>query len=502
VPWWNIDYVHVDHAQIMYHAKAWHAGRIPYRDDWLHHFCGYVIPVYLLGFLFPIGPGLLKGLCIGMKLLTALINARTAYLLAGRSAAVLAAFLTVSMGMFFAWQGNILNAQGFQEPLLAMMLYYVLRAGLRGECRSLCQAAAAWSVLVLVDQRALVFGSLLVISLVFHPQLRALRSIALTVLAGSVCPIVACGILWYLGAWQAFWEQTIIYPLRYRNQGVSQFGSMRMSVIQRLRIFALLETPAVLFACAGALAILCKEKRRIVVWVFVIALASALVYMLAGGRLYTNYALIASPILILSCALLPNYVAADERRRMAAAAYAVVIVTAIVSWLPPFWSMGRNETVYFSGDESVARDVARTVRDESPANADVLVWGYKPQVYLHADRLSWFRDMSLISVAGGNFRSTRREDQGMDPEMLAEFRRRLEESAPEIIVYYEKKRVSPTGRYVFGRGEVQDNMDFRRNDHLKFLADKLDREYASWKVFESPIERAEIYRRIDSESAL
>jgi hypothetical protein len=45
-------------------------------------------------------------------------------------------------------------------------------------------------------------------------------------------------------------------------------------------------------------------------------------------------------------------------------------------------------------------------------------------------------------------------------------------------------------------------MDFRRNDHLKFLADKLDREYASWKVFESPIERAEIYRRIDSESAL
>jgi hypothetical protein len=502
VPWWNIDYVHVDHAQILYHARAWHEGRFPYRDDWLHHFCGYVVPVYVLGFILPIGPGLLKGLCITLKLLTAVINAKAAHLLAGKKAGVLAAFLTVSMGMFFAWQGNILNAQGFQEPLLALTLYFALRAALAGDRRSLSMAALLESVLILCDQRALLFAPVLVLPCFLHQQLRTGRTVLQAILSGIIVPCIGLVFLWWHNALTPFLEQTIVFPSLYRNQGVDQFGSIWTSAFERLRIFALLERPAVMLGCCGAVAIALIEKRRFVKWLFSYGAAAAIAYMLVGGRLYTNYALIISPILVLAAALLPAYMANRYSPQAAAIAYAVTMTTGLVAWAPPFMSMARGQTVYFSGDESVARDVASVVKHETPASSGLLVWGYKPQVFLHADRLSWFRDVSLISVGGANFRAAGSQDQGIEPGMLAEFQKQLRESPPDIIVHYQKKPVTPRGRYVFGRGEIQENMDFRKVDHLKFFAETIDRDYTSWKVFESPIERAEIYRRRQPDSTM
>ena len=491
IPWWSVSYLHVDHAETFYHAFAWLNGRIPYRDDFTHHFIGYVIPVYLIGFIFPIGPVLLKSLCILFKLLTAWANYKTASTLFSPSAGKLAALLTVTLGIFFGWQGNFLNNQGFQEAVLAFLVFNIVKFLIFSNKRNLYYAGSLLGILITFDQRCLVFSGLFALILLIRKDTRNLKTIINLSLATLVVPILLLIALYLSGSLSEFYEQTIVFPLFKRNSGIDSsswewYWYYTLNLVHHEPIAAILAT-------LGVATMLRRECRSEISVLFISAFVFGAIYIFSGKRFYSNYPLILSPFIICIVAGMPYYAEKISGRSLAICYGVFVVFAGLVSWLIPLSDYAGGNTIYFSADESVAKKTSEYILDNSDAEATLLVWGYKPQVYLRTNKLSWYKDMALLSIGGANFNLTDFSQQGLSNEALFEFKSYLKNDPPDIIVHYKKKEVECYARYCFGRGEVQKNMDFTQIEGLKFLASKVESNYELMHSVESPTESTDIY---------
>ena len=379
------------------------------------------------------------------------------------------------------------------------LFFYTIKGSLRGEADSLLRAGLLFGVLLTLDQRIIFFGLFIVLPLLLNKELRNARTIVLFFLSSASAPSLFLVILSINGATEAFIDQAVLYPLFLRNYGFEELN--RLGVLWYFKILIFLikhEAPTVALALISFLVMSKFEKRHAVRLVYFCGLFSGLAYILAGGRRYSNYGLILSPFIVCSISLLPFYLRTITRRRVWRAALGIIFGVVIASWGRPLAAAANGQRLYLSADDMVERSVSQYILDKSDPSETLLVWGYKPQIYLRTNRVSWFRDMSLISVAGANFYSTESASQGIHHGMLARFKAKLQESPPDFFVHYSKKKGRCKYLYCFGRGEAQLNMNFRDAEHLEFLARAIDNKYKLLKRFSSKIETAEIFALIQN----
>ncbi|MBN8549673.1 MAG: hypothetical protein J0M12_10190 [Deltaproteobacteria bacterium] len=489
LPWIQVSYLHVDHAETIYHAREVLAGRVPYRDIFTHHFFGYILPVSLAGIIFPLDEVALKILVVLYKFLSAALLYLAARILFDNRTGCIAAFLFVTIGWFYSWQGNLLNVQGCIEPVLCGYLALLAAACTTPSRARLCGAAFACSLLFVYDQRMVVFGLLLAIPLRIHKGYHSPIALAQVALIFLVLPCFSVLFLWHLGAFQDFIEQTLLFPLFSRNHEVD----LSARWFDLASYFVRSEPVVICLTIIGVLGLPQEKKHGASGLIIILGTILGFAYAMIGGRNYTNYYLPMAPFLILgisaiwaSPAYTPDSIGGRLLRRSA-------IAYAIFAAILPFLISASGMKLYFSGDERMSAGVAAFLKPKLSPQDEVLVWGYKPQIYLLLDRFSPFRDMGLLSVGGADFSNENGQNQAYDMTLLKEFQHLLSETPPRYIVEVRKKDIECAHAYCFGRGEVQKNMDFRNVEYLRFLRERIAAHYKPLIEVNSSVESAIIY---------
>jgi hypothetical protein len=492
LPWLHTKFPIVDLAAMVFDVRRIELGYVPYRDTFTHHFAGYLVPFVIIGRFISLTPFLLKALSVSFNLATAGFVFLTVRDVGGRRAAWLGTFLTVTVGWFWSWQGAGFNIQSYMTPLLGALLFLTVRACLRPRSTTVWWAAAVAGVLFTFDQRAAPFLLVPLIPVVCTRGLRTFRTVLPTIAASAAAPSLALAYLWHNGALGDFIEQTVIFPLYYRNHGI--VGGAPLPVIWLAFLLSSEPVTAVLSAL-GLIAMWTGERRRPLTAVFVGAFLCSAAYSVAGGRVYPYYFLLFGPVAVMVISLLPTY-AALRSLRTANVLWIGLAVFGSFAALKPLWMYVRSGTPFVPDTEHTMNVAADYIQKHTKPADGVLVWGFAPQIYVLSDRFNTFRDAGLLSVAGGNFSSIGADEQGRVPHMVTEFDVYLDRKTPRLIaVYTITKAAGPD--VCAGKGVIQRNMDFRRAPYLQRLKDVIEADYKQTMVIDGPCDRIELFGRLD-----
>lgn len=485
VPWAQMKFPLVDLAEIVYQTRRLQLGYVPYRDTFTHHFLGFALPLFAVGTIVPLSPVTLKLITLCFNFATAVVVWLILREVSRPQIAWLGAFLAVTLGWFWTWQGFGFNVQSCLTPMIATVILCVVRACLRSRPASI-YVASLWSgVLMISDQRALAFLPLLVLPFVFVRTFRRWRVVSLSTLALALAPAVAAGYLWRHGAWADFVEQTLIFPFTYRNHGVpfalgpvlsSAFGSWLGG-----------ERIAMPLMLAGLAAALVLESRRAIQAAWLTAALGAAVYAMLGGRDYANYFMVFAPIALVMVSLLPHYLAG---RWPAAGRASIILLLAFGAFcgLRPLALLSGSGSAFLPANETTVESAADYLRRQTSPQDEVLVWGYAPEIYVLSDRFRTFRDMGLLSITGGNFAISATDEPRLLPHMVREFNEYLRNSPPKVIAVYKVTREPCPGK-----GLILRNLENQHVPALKTLRDVLTSSYRSDLVVEGTCDRAELF---------
>jgi hypothetical protein len=487
LPWAQVQFPVVDLAETVYQVRRFQLGYVPYRDTFMHHFLGYILPFVALDSVVTLTPVVLKVVSLVFNFATAVALWLLLRDVAARSIAWLGAFLTVTVGWFWSWHGAGFNVQSYLAPLIAVVLYFAVRASLHHARGALAGGAFFAGVLLTFDQRAIVFALPLLVPLVFVRPLRAWKTVVLSGLAYLSAPACCLLLLWWAGAWQDFIEQTVLFPLFYRNQGV-QFGAGPW-LSTWFGSWLGGERVIVPLFLVGLVVALLVERRRSLTTIWILSFAATAVAVFAGGRPFRNYFLLLGPLTIVMVTLLPWYLRRWSAALGEACTIGLVAFGAFCA-LRPVALFAMTGAVTLTPDEHVVIEAAAAVARETSADDGVLVWGFAPQIYVLSNRFRAFRDTGLLSIAGGNFTST--SGEGRLPDMVKEFEEYLANTPPKVIVVYAvmSETCGPT--------PVLHNLDYERAAHLRNLRDLLATSYRRSLVVTGACERADVMvRRVD-----
>jgi len=485
LPWGRIRFPLSDFAEMVYEIRRIQLGFVPYRDTVTHHFSGYLVPLAAAGSVVDLTPLALKIATVCFNFVTAVFVWLAIREAGQRRVAWLGAFLAVTLGWFWSWQGFGLNVQSVLAPLVAANLYLVIRSCARSSAMSLGLAALSAGILLTWDQRALVFLPLLGIPVLFVPALRRPRIMGAATALLLLAPACAAWYLIHAGAWPAFVEQTVIFPLTYRNRGVGFNAAALLST--GLGTWFGGERFAVPLMLTGLVAVVRLDTRRWLRAVCVVSVISAAGYALLAGRPYPNYFMVFSPITLVLISLLPVY-AGGRRPAVGRAVTATLISLGLFCGLRPVLLWTETGSIFLAPDETTIHAAADYLRSNTSVQDKVLVWGYAPGIYVLSDRFQTFRDHVLLSVAGANFASSSAQDQAPVPHMVREFDAFLTQDPPKAIVVYNVTREPCPGK-----GIIQRNFDYERNEALTHLRDALASSYRSGLIVDGSCDRAEVF---------
>ncbi len=190
LPWLRVAFPTVDLAAMLYDVGRLQAGYVPYRDTFNHHFVGYVVPFYWLAAIVPLSPVTLKVITLACHFATAVCVFLIVREVGRRDLAWLGAFLTVTTGWFWNWQGFAFNVQSFLEPLWALLLLLVVQAAVRRDRARLFGSALLAGLLVTFDQRALLFLPLIAIPILFVPCMRRAGTVGVAAVGVAIIPVI------------------------------------------------------------------------------------------------------------------------------------------------------------------------------------------------------------------------------------------------------------------------------------------------------------------------
>jgi hypothetical protein len=474
--YWEYDYVVVDTAETIYHVKELSIGRIPYRDIFSHHFLGYLAPFYLIEQFISISPEVMHVLAI----LTHLLNCWLAYRCIAVinpqwiSARYLGAFICATLGWLRLWHGDTFNNPSYFLPLLFLYLMTLFQILNNPKKYSSVSSGACLGIMTLFDQR-LVLLCLVSLTLVFLLESHKRIQFIQIHLFGFCVPIFpALAYLLYHGAVNEWFRQTVLYPLFLRSKGELNL----LSVYQDLFIGGVSAEPCLpILSVVAMFGLLYRYDLCARGVLFISALVACFAYVIAGRRFSPHYLLVFTPVLILLAALVPELIG----KRFRITCRSIIFLFSLSYAAYPLIKLGKAGLYLYPRPATVSRQVATYVDQISPRDANILVWGYAPQIYLLSKRFSNFQEMGLISVAGTNFNSTSHELQGIDSVMEQRFKSYLEIDPPDVLVHYHI--------------HWQKNMDFLTIEHLSYLKDLVLRDYYLSTSFEDREDSASIYVR-------
>ena len=484
----KFDYVVVDLAETIYHVRELGLGRIPYRDIFSHHFLGYLLPLYLIDSFAPLTPTLTRIVSAAYNAANCALVYGLCCVLGARKFAMLGALACATIGWLPGWQGDIFNNPSYFMPLMYAYLIFLFAWQQSGKkYPSLC-AGGLLGLMLCFDQRLIVYAALALIAASYAGRDGFAKNMARFGIGAAIFPAAALFYLIRHGALDDFFQQTVVFPLFYRNKALDEAA---ISSVFDLLAGGIRSEPEICVLVAASL--ICARLSNCssgVRMTFYLGILLSAVYVVMGGRQSPHYLLVFSPFLLSLTALLPFFAGKLSLRLQTIAALAVVLLS-LFKLSQPFYYFMRTGSYFLQPDNMIVPELAKAIQRYSSPDSNILVWGYGPQIYLLSQRFSRFRDMGLISVAGANFLSPREEDQGIVPQMQDEFRKYLSASPPGLIVFYQKNSLGCAS--CFGVSPRQENMDFHKLKHLAYLRDFIDSRYSLVLKLESSLDRGEVY---------
>lgn len=386
LPILHIPILFYDDGEMMYHAFALSKGLIPYLDTHSHHFLGYILPIILSGKLFGFSPDLLRQMGAIFQVLTGLGIFILVNRFTSKGWSLFAAILYISARE--PW----VNGFPIQYELNLLIVLILLLI----DKKDFTSAAAIASLGFIFDQRALALITL-PLAAITATELK-LKPVLKFLTIYSILPLLTLLWLYTNGALLAFWEQTFIFPSKYRVATLSFWDSIAQGF--SLHRYLLTSTPWLFgLALAGYAALfdlrikdaLSPELRR------ALLIAPLILFAMAGigGRDYDYYTVIWLPVLSALAGVCFYYaVTASSSFKLS-----VAFMTIIGIFIPHLYSLALLKTDNFKdygSDGSV--ETASFIKANMKPNDSVFVWGYRMDLYLRIGKTAPFADASLLFI--------------------------------------------------------------------------------------------------------
>lgn len=484
--WLRLGDVSADWAQVVYYVQQLGLGKVVYRDIYDFRFLGYLPVFYLLHQVLPLGPEMFWYVMLVWNVVLALLNFAFVAALTSIRVGRLAAALTVTLGWFSGWGGHEFPIEMYLlMPLLAVMCCY-LRAYLAGEEKSFYIGTFFLGMLLSWDQRAVAYLLLPIVMFVLVPSFRKVRIGILVFVAASIVPGVCIAYLLTQGAFEAFVEQAIKFPLSYRVvESWNSLGFIRRAI----RISFQKEGLCLGLSLLGYLLFLRFSERRGLGWLIFSLFVSSFLFAFLGSQPNPQYLFIYSPLVIWGMVFGAWYAGRLKIAKQWRVIPFVLVLVVVASRVGYSVQQGIRRGIVFEPGQSFLRTVGEYIAERSHPSDSILVWGKAPQIYVFSHRQSNFDEIDLLSIAGGNFYSVQERNQGIVLERVQKFRQYLKDAPPEFFVYYYLDEA------IVGRqAPVQRNFRFKTIPHLEYLREIVEGNYELLEVFSQGGERAEVYR--------
>ncbi len=487
LPSFEYDFWNGDVAEMLYHVAELRHGRVPYVDIYNHHFLGYLLPLRAFDLLVPLTGTSIKFLGILSNVAVAWLLYQTVLLLASQHTAKFAALVTATLGWLPGWDGLTYNVQTFLLPYFTLVIFLVVHAIMKQSERTFYFAAFTLGFLLSTDQRFIFSLVFLLLPPLFVENYR--RSDVFLKCVGCVA-VIPCACIFYLlwnGAIRDWYLATVVFPLSYRNRGLESSFFAQVFILVKNATFKepLVSTLAIIGFCT----LLAYERRAYIVALIIALIISGVSYALVGGRPYGNYLLMLTPLVMLFITLPLSIL---ERSRLSSFTKKtpplLVMLSCGIALSPALLYLHQHRPL----GETIRplAEVGTFVREHTDPEANILVWGYAPEIYLSSERFSGFNEIGLISVAGADFSSLEHGTQGIVPEREAAFQSYLAQTPPKMFLYYTR---TDEGQ---GPGRLyQKNFDFRRARHLEYLKNFIDEHYELLRVFRYGSHVVEVYAK-------
>ncbi len=490
LPWLQCAYLSADVQQTVYQAKLLGHGYVPHRDIFCHHILGYLYPFYLIDIFIPLTSFNLKILAVLLQYVYGLsIFLFLAYLY-DRKTAWFGFFITITAGWLVGWEGVTFNTQNYYLPLYVVLLTLVNLAVLLSNRTCLLAACFLAGYLLIGDQRQLFFSIFLLLPPLLNPHFKRPKILIQMFSAFVLLPFIFLGYLCWNGALAELKFQILDFPLFFRNRGMEE---LVLYAPVRLIISGFLREWTFVFPALIGLFITLKHETRLVVRLnLLIGLIIGTLLVMIGGREFPNYLLYFSYIFIISTASGFYYLSKIHSRDFKVFFFGVVFLS-LLSIVKPFYYTG-GSGIWRLPKPSVIPELAKFIKENTVPKAKILVWGgYAPRIYLESERVSWFRDVSLISVIGANFGERDYSKQGIAPEMLKEFKDGIVTAPPEMIIMYKLKPHC----YLSGCndcGTVTHNTDLDAVHGLDFLREVIGSKYTQQVALQNEADEAIVFK--------
>lgn len=429
-PVWDIYLPYYDDAETLYHVLSLLNGQVPYRDNYNHHFPGYLVP-FLVGT--PIF-GFSSLLTQQVTTLLQVANGVACFALLRHLAftplfSYLAALLLISarepwvIGFYPQFETNF---------LYLLTLLFTLNFIDSGSSKKLFLASMLAGVAFIADQRAILLSVIPLIGLLLRRESLCSRFILFA--AGAILPsTLFISYLVLENGLQPFIEQTLIFPSQFRA-GSKAAGDILSDTIA---IYAHLpsKTPLhTLFAAVGALLWLIKKDRwdkRMAV-VFISALPMLIMPAL-GGRDFDYYTIVVLPLLSIGAVLPTPFLSPLSKR-----AWAVLLAA------PSFISLYEASMLSLPQPKDGVRVIVDELKDRGVKEGEVYMWGYRLDVYTELGILAHNPFASRIFVHPDHAITGAAREKHIYPKYEKEFFERMKKP-PRFVVLFQREGYSAQG---------------------------------------------------------
>ena len=380
-----LTFEYYDNGETLLHTLNLLAGVVPYREDYNHHFFGYLLPFVALGKLFGVGPQLISLTRLIFQVSTAigvfaLCRMRCSFALALLGAAL---YITARAPMAFAFY-----PQHELATFLIWILFFCFRALQNG--RMLRWASLLCGMAFVCDQRALLLFVLPAATWVLRQRSAGLRNSEATPMRALIFPalIAPSAVLIYLTCTHAllpFWEQTVVFPFFFRSASLG-FSAKLHSWLWVHRYLITMTPFLSTFAAIGVLAIATHrmqlaEGERL--------LLSTAIFVLLGttffsGRDFQYYTIPFNPLLaylaVCSSSFFTRLPIAGRR------VYSGLLLTPVlIALLQSYQTMAQLPKAGF--DDGASETISFLQRNLGTQDR-LLVWGYRMDLQARLGRHS------------------------------------------------------------------------------------------------------------------
>lgn len=446
----DLGLAYYDDGETLYHAFATNQGLVPYRDNYNHHFLGYIIPFLITGSLtndWMLSFTLVRGATIVLSALLLFVLVRRWTRL---SCGILAGSLLLSarepwvLAFFQQYQINLFIILGW--VLLARFLTKT-----RGSSPLLGYAGVIYGCAFVFDQRALLLLSIPFFVIMFRsfagigapgelfpkkqerPSLFHLLKDVLTLSAGFCAPVVACLIyLWNHDAFTSWFQQTIYYPFFFRAAPLPFSDKLKVWC----SLYMHLPTQSPFLFVTGLVGLIALFLTKIPphlqpAKLLIASSLPALFFMpLMGGRDFDYYTITWFPLLALTATVATQLF---KERALMRRMHSILLSAALLIPLIESITNLPSRSSRYSGDG--IEEVVSYLQASGASRNSVYLWGYRLELYVHLGQVSPLPFASRIFIHPDQQFPENREER-VYPLYRDRFFNLLNSKPPEYIIWF------------------------------------------------------------------